>query len=266
MPYTRCRAASRSMSPPFSFAASTYHLLRQLRQKPARIIRSMFCTSLRSSKCRSSLRNTAASSSVLARSSIPAVPPSCSGRRFAPSARADCVGVDVGENLGPEPIRPRSAGAPHELVTQPARLLRRECSAPIADDTLAHELGHPRRTCARPAALIAAHASEANLLPDRGDHRGVARGTRRRLADELGHLRNHTLDVLLHPLVGDEEHVRRAPLRVPGREMIEVVAEIHLAEDEALEEIVERAVREVVVVNEAARVMVKRHRAVERVA
>src|SRR6185436_4917835 len=45
-------------------AASFIQLPRQLRQKPARFIRSMFCTSVRERRCSTSRRNTAASSSV----------------------------------------------------------------------------------------------------------------------------------------------------------------------------------------------------------
>ena len=49
---------------PFASAASRYQRLRQLRQKPARFIRSMFCTSVRSRRCSTRRRNAAASSSV----------------------------------------------------------------------------------------------------------------------------------------------------------------------------------------------------------
>jgi len=47
-----------------SAAASWYQLDRQLRQNPARFMRSMFCTSVRSRKCATSRRNAAASSCV----------------------------------------------------------------------------------------------------------------------------------------------------------------------------------------------------------
>src|ERR1700744_3698501 len=49
---------------PRSPAASRYQRLRQLRQKPARFIMSMFCTSVRSRRCSTRRRNAAASSSV----------------------------------------------------------------------------------------------------------------------------------------------------------------------------------------------------------
>src|SRR5687768_18535202 len=49
------------MASPLAWAASRYQSARQLRQKPAAIIRSMFCTSLRASRCASRRRNTAAS-------------------------------------------------------------------------------------------------------------------------------------------------------------------------------------------------------------
>src|SRR5512132_2306065 len=47
------------------------HLARQLRQKPARFIRSMFWTSVRRRRCSMSPRKAAASTSVLVLSSIP---------------------------------------------------------------------------------------------------------------------------------------------------------------------------------------------------
>ncbi len=58
------RAASLPISTPVSAAASRYQLARQLRQKPARFIRSMFWTSLRVLRCSTRRRNTAASNSV----------------------------------------------------------------------------------------------------------------------------------------------------------------------------------------------------------
>ena len=51
-------------SRPRSPAAARYHFERQLRQKPARFIRSMFCTSGCARRCSTSVRNAAASSSV----------------------------------------------------------------------------------------------------------------------------------------------------------------------------------------------------------
>src|SRR5579859_6017051 len=47
---------------PFSAAASRYQSPRQLRQKPAMAIMSMFCTSVRWRRCATRRRNTAASS------------------------------------------------------------------------------------------------------------------------------------------------------------------------------------------------------------
>ena len=48
---TISRASSLSSSTPWSFAAAAYHFARQFRQKPARFIMSIFCTSVRSLKC-----------------------------------------------------------------------------------------------------------------------------------------------------------------------------------------------------------------------
>ena len=50
-------------------AASFSQFDRQFRQKPARFIRSIFCTSVRSRRCLTSVRNAAASSSVRVASS-----------------------------------------------------------------------------------------------------------------------------------------------------------------------------------------------------
>src|SRR5688572_9718506 len=63
------RASGSVIGTPRSSAAARYHLARQLRQKPARFMTSMFWTSVRSRKCWTSLRNAAASSSVRVRSS-----------------------------------------------------------------------------------------------------------------------------------------------------------------------------------------------------
>src|SRR6185295_7106350 len=60
------------MGRPFSSAASFIQFDRQLRQKPARFIMSMFCTSVRDRRCSTSRRYTAASSSVRVLSSIAA--------------------------------------------------------------------------------------------------------------------------------------------------------------------------------------------------
>src|SRR5690349_2863364 len=60
------RASSLLITTPRSAAASRYQSARQLRQKPARIIRSMFCTSGRFSlRWESKRRKAAASSSVV---------------------------------------------------------------------------------------------------------------------------------------------------------------------------------------------------------
>ena len=55
---------------PLASASSFIQLDRQLRQKPARFIRSMFWTSVRLRRCSTRRRKTAASSSVLVLSSI----------------------------------------------------------------------------------------------------------------------------------------------------------------------------------------------------
>ena len=47
MPYTAWMASSLESSAPYSSAAASSHLYRQLRQKPDRFIKSMFCTSVR---------------------------------------------------------------------------------------------------------------------------------------------------------------------------------------------------------------------------
>ena len=69
IPCTACRrrsprASGSASAMPCASAASRYQRLRQLRQKPARFIRSMFCTSVRSRRCSTRRRNAAASSSV----------------------------------------------------------------------------------------------------------------------------------------------------------------------------------------------------------
>src|SRR5690606_20512377 len=72
------REASLSRSAPAALAASRYQFDRQLRQKPARFIMSMFCTSVRSRRCCTSRRKAAASKSrcwSLLRS-VTAAPPS----------------------------------------------------------------------------------------------------------------------------------------------------------------------------------------------
>src|SRR3954471_15663548 len=58
------------MPTPLASASSFIQFDRQLRQKPARFIRSMFWTSVRARRCSTRRRKTAASSSVLVLSSI----------------------------------------------------------------------------------------------------------------------------------------------------------------------------------------------------
>src|SRR6202790_1213664 len=58
------------MAAPLASAASLSQLDRQLRQKPARFIKSIFWTSVRDRRCSTRRRKTAASSSVLVLSSI----------------------------------------------------------------------------------------------------------------------------------------------------------------------------------------------------
>src|ERR1700719_5241554 len=55
---------------PLASASSLSQFDRQLRQKPARFIRSIFCTSVRERRCSTRRRKAAASSSVLVLSSI----------------------------------------------------------------------------------------------------------------------------------------------------------------------------------------------------
>src|SRR5437660_1947979 len=72
MPYTASRVSSLESATPLESAASFIQLDRQLRQKPARFIRSMFCTSVRARRCSTRRRNTAASGSVWVLSSMSA--------------------------------------------------------------------------------------------------------------------------------------------------------------------------------------------------
>src|SRR5260370_16277556 len=58
------------MAVPLASASSFIQLDRQLRQNPAKFIRSMFWTSVRERRCSTRRRKTAASSSVLVLSSI----------------------------------------------------------------------------------------------------------------------------------------------------------------------------------------------------
>src|SRR5215475_11558907 len=58
------RLSSLVIGTPRASAASFIQFDKQLRQKPARFIKSMFCTSVRARKCSTRRRNAAASSSV----------------------------------------------------------------------------------------------------------------------------------------------------------------------------------------------------------
>ena len=89
IPRTACRRSSRGSRPwtsvtPRASAASFIQLDRQLRQKPARFIRSMFCTSVRARRCSTRRRNAAASSSVRVLSSSGMGASSFSSRRGGP--------------------------------------------------------------------------------------------------------------------------------------------------------------------------------------
>src|SRR3569832_466976 len=107
------RAASFDSATPSASAASRYQLDRQLRQKPARFIRSMFWTSPRSRKCCTSRRKAAASKSRLWSSlssgirELPVLRPS-----HRPGARAEhlhvvYIGTAVdGVNDGRQPLGP----------------------------------------------------------------------------------------------------------------------------------------------------------------
>src|SRR5690606_23832456 len=81
------------------------------------------------------------------------------------SRRSNCARMSarVGENLGPEHGGAGAGGAALEYIEQPRRLLGREAAPPIADASLAHEVRHPGRPLARPAALIAPHVAETRL-------------------------------------------------------------------------------------------------------
>src|SRR5712672_994955 len=82
MPYTISRALGSAISMPRAPASSRYQRDRQLRQKPAKFIRSMFCTSVRSCRCATRRRKAAASSSVRVLSSMGDSP--WSGYRLSP--------------------------------------------------------------------------------------------------------------------------------------------------------------------------------------
>src|SRR5437667_8387691 len=72
-----------------ALAASWYQLARQLRQKPAMFMRSMFCTSPRSRRCPTSRRKAAASSSVTSELSIFVIaPPRSEERRVGKECRS----------------------------------------------------------------------------------------------------------------------------------------------------------------------------------
>src|SRR5690349_8629091 len=70
MPYTASRLSSLVMARPRASASSFSQLERQLRQKPARFIKSIFWTSVRARKCSSRRLKAAASSSVVVLSLI----------------------------------------------------------------------------------------------------------------------------------------------------------------------------------------------------
>ncbi len=55
-------------------------------------------------------------------------------------------------------------------------------------------------------------------------------------------------------------------MRIPGPQMIEVVAEVHLASDETIEVLVESSGGEIVVLRESTSVMIERYDAIERIA
>src|SRR5262249_38745494 len=78
------RLSSLDIGTPRASAASFIQFDKQLRQKPARFIRSRFCTSVRLRKCSTRRRNAAASSSVrVLSSSAMAVPFACKGGAFS---------------------------------------------------------------------------------------------------------------------------------------------------------------------------------------
>src|SRR3974377_739283 len=92
MPEIASRLSSLDMAAPLASAASFIQLERQLRQKPARFIKSMFCTSVRKRKCPTRRRNAAASSSVLVFSSM-AMTATFQSRDLPLGQPGDCAGT-----------------------------------------------------------------------------------------------------------------------------------------------------------------------------
>src|ERR1700760_4552014 len=90
------------MAIPLSAASSRYHRLRQLRQNPARFIRSIFWTSVRSRRWPTSRRKAAASSSVLVVLSIDMV--------VNPRVAELCYNVDLGRDFCHIAMQTRACG------------------------------------------------------------------------------------------------------------------------------------------------------------
>src|SRR5690606_16728163 len=104
----------------------------------------------------------------------------------------------------------------------------------------------------RPALLIAAHAREARGTEHALDDGIVLGSGGGRAADEAAETPNRPTRVGEHVLVSQYLHVRLLRAGDPREQMIEVIAEVDLARDEAFEEVAERTVGEIVVLHEAA--------------
>ena len=145
------RAPSLVSSRPWPLAASWYQLARQLRQKPARFIRSMFCTSLRSRRCSTSRRKAAASSSVTSVLSILvmapiSVRPSRGVRRRAATLRqlVGAAGVTLSSML-------RIFSTMRQKPLRPCRLARGVADQVLAD--LDDGVGEPALRAVLPQAV-----------------------------------------------------------------------------------------------------------------
>src|SRR5712692_1277493 len=91
------RLSSLDIGTPRASAASFIQLDRQLRQKPARFIRSRFCTSVRTRKCSTRRRNAAASSSVRVLSSSAILSSSVMGASFHQQGKNEVLDRNLDE-------------------------------------------------------------------------------------------------------------------------------------------------------------------------
>ena len=205
---------------PRSSAASRYQRDRQLRQKPARFIRSIFCTSVRSRRCATSRRKVAASSSVRVLSSIARLHQQaglivgCARRGLPdPSASADRVAPrqDRRERRG-KPRRP-SAAAPAVVGDQVLAQLDRDMRQAARHRVMAHRVAG--RLARRIGLVVADHERGIGAQRCQQRHRNArvvvpqdADMPRPRLA---AHRRREAVD---------RQHRRRHAAREPRREPV----------------------------------------------